>query len=144
MPSTVPLYELCVPPLRKAMQNHLVVLKKGEQWCDENGYPHSKVLSARLAPDMHPLALQIFFQVTTATKALERLGGMEVPTFGFDAASFQDLYKQIEQALECFEKAQPEAFAGKEDMPVTIDVPNMWHFDLNGLTYLQEFVLPNL
>jgi len=53
MPSTVPLYELCVPPLRKAMQNHLVVLKKGEQWCDENGYPHSKVLSARLAPDMH-------------------------------------------------------------------------------------------
>jgi len=35
------------------MQNHLVVLKKGEQWCDENGYPHSKVLSARLAPDMH-------------------------------------------------------------------------------------------
>jgi hypothetical protein len=53
MTSTVPLYELCVPPLRKAMQNHLVVLKKGEQWCDENGYPHSKVLSARLAPDMH-------------------------------------------------------------------------------------------
>lgn len=69
---------------------------------------------------------------------------MEVPTFGFDAASFQDLYKQIEQALECFEKAQPEAFAGKEDMPVTIDVPNMWHFDLNGFTCLQEFVLPNL
>ena len=91
-----------------------------------------------------PLALQIFFQVTTATKALERLGGMEVPTFGFDAASFQDLYTQIEQALECFEKAQPEAFAGKVDMPVTIDVPNMWHFELNGLTYLQEFVLPNL
>jgi len=91
-----------------------------------------------------PLALQIFFQVTTATKALERLGGMEVPTFGFDAASFHDLYKQIEQALECFEKAKPEAFVGKEDMPVTIDVPNMWHFDLNGLTYLQEFVLPNL
>lgn len=53
MTSIVPLYELCVPSLRKAMQNHLVVLRKGEQWCDENGYPHSKVLSARLAPDMH-------------------------------------------------------------------------------------------
>jgi hypothetical protein len=69
---------------------------------------------------------------------------MEVPTFKFDAASFQDLYTQIDQALECFEKARPEAFEGKEDMPVVIDVPNMWHFDLNGLTYLQEFVLPNL
>jgi hypothetical protein len=91
-----------------------------------------------------PLALQIFFQVTTATRALQRLGDMEVPNFKFDAASFDDLYKQIEQALECFDKARPEAFAGKEDMPVTIDVPNMWHFDLNGLTYLREFVLPNL
>ncbi|CAN9299627.1 unnamed protein product [Alternaria alternata] len=93
---------------------------------------------------LQPLALQIFFQVTTATRALQRLAGMEVPTFKFDAASFQDLYTQIDQALECFEKARPEAFEGKEDMPVVIDVPNMWHFDLNGLTYLQEFVLPNL
>ncbi|RYN96776.1 hypothetical protein AA0119_g8029 [Alternaria tenuissima] len=143
MRPTIATYELCVPALRKAMQNHLEVLKKAEVWCDKNGYPHSKALGARLAPDMHPLALQIFFQVTTATRALQRLAGLEVPTFKFDAASFQDLYTQIDQALECFEKARPEAFEGKEDMPVVIDVPNMWHFDLNGLTYLQEFVLPN-
>lgn len=106
--------------------------------------PSSKTRVTAKESFSQPLALQIFFQVTTATKALERLGSMEVPTFGFDAASFQDLYTQIEQALGCFEKAKPEAFAGKEDMPVTIDVPNMWHFELNGLTYLQEFVLPNL
>lgn len=53
MKSTVPTYELCVPALRKAMQNHLEVLKKAEAWCDKNGYPHSKALGARLAPDMH-------------------------------------------------------------------------------------------
>ncbi|KAF7568910.1 hypothetical protein PtrM4_113250 [Pyrenophora tritici-repentis] len=143
MTPTVTLYELCVPVLRKAMQNHLVVLKKGEEWCEENGYPHSKLLDARLSPDMHPLSLQIFFQVTTATRALQRLANMEVPTFNFGAASFQDLYTQIEEALQCFEEARPECFGGKDKMPVTIDVPNMWHFDLNGLTYLQEFVMPN-
>jgi hypothetical protein len=53
MKSTVAAYELCVPALRKAMQNHLEVLKKAEVWCDKNGYPHSKALGARLAPDMH-------------------------------------------------------------------------------------------
>ncbi|KNG44592.1 hypothetical protein DDE82_003364 [Stemphylium lycopersici] len=143
MTSTVATYELCVPVLRKAMQNHLVVLKKGEEWCDQNGYPHSKLLSARLSPDMHPLALQIFFQVTTATRAMQRLADMDVPMFNFDAASFQDLYAQIGQALDCLDKARPEAFGGKDDMPITIDVPKMWHFDLNGLSYLQEFVLPN-
>ena len=69
---------------------------------------------------------------------------MEVPTFKSDAASFRDLYTQIDQTLDCFEKACPKAFDGKEELPITIDVPNMWYFDLNGLTYLQEFVLPNL
>ena len=59
MISTVATYELCVPVLRKAMQNHRDVLKKGEEWCDQNGYPHSKLLSARLSPDMH-VCISIF------------------------------------------------------------------------------------
>lgn len=75
---------------------------------------------------------------------MQRLADMDVPMFNFDAASFQDLYAQIGQALDCLDKARPEAFGGKDDMPITIDVPKMWHFDLNGLSYLQEFVLPNL
>jgi hypothetical protein len=31
-----------------------------------------------------------------------------------------------------------------DEMPITIDAPNMYHFDLNGLGYLQEFVLLSL
>jgi hypothetical protein len=31
-----------------------------------------------------------------------------------------------------------------DEMPMTIDAPNMYHFDLNSLSYLQEFVLLSL
>lgn len=69
---------------------------------------------------------------------------MDVPTFTFNADSFSALYAQISQALACFDAATPASFAGKDDIPITVDAPGMWHFELNGLSYLQEFVLPNL
>jgi hypothetical protein len=67
-----------------------------------------------------------------------------VPTFNFHAAFFQDLSEQIEQALHLFETARPEAFGGMDEMPMTIDAPNLYYFDLNGWSYMQEFVLPSL
>lgn len=48
----VSLYDLTVPIYIKSLENLIDVLKKGEQWADENKIEHSKLIEASLAPDM--------------------------------------------------------------------------------------------
>ena len=49
----VSLYDMSVPVYVRALENLLNVLKAGEKWADENNVEHSKLIEARLAPDMH-------------------------------------------------------------------------------------------
>ena len=49
----VSLYDMSVPVYIRSLENLLTVLKAGEKWADENQVAHSKLIEARLAPDMH-------------------------------------------------------------------------------------------
>ena len=46
------LYEVSVPFFRKALQNQVQILKKGEAWCKENGHDISMLSKATLATEM--------------------------------------------------------------------------------------------
>lgn len=47
------LYDMSIPVYIKALESMIGVLKKGEKWADENKIDHSKLVEARLAPDMN-------------------------------------------------------------------------------------------
>lgn len=49
----VSLYDMSIPVYVKAIESLIGVLKKGEKWADENKVDHSKLIEARLAPDMN-------------------------------------------------------------------------------------------
>lgn len=46
------LYEVTVPYFRKALENQVKILKKGKEWCKENGHEEAKLSEARLVDDM--------------------------------------------------------------------------------------------
>jgi hypothetical protein len=46
------LYEASVPFFRRALQNQIHILKKGEAWCKENGHEVSDLSKVTLEPDM--------------------------------------------------------------------------------------------
>ncbi len=46
------LYEATVPYFRKALENQIKLLRKGQEWCKENGHEEAKLSSARLVDDM--------------------------------------------------------------------------------------------
>lgn len=46
------LYEASVPFIRKALRNQVQIVKKGAEWCKENGHETSKITKATLGEDM--------------------------------------------------------------------------------------------
>lgn len=46
------LYEATVPFFRKALENQVKLLKKGKEWCKENGHDETKLSNGRLVDDM--------------------------------------------------------------------------------------------
>lgn len=51
MSSTV-LYDITVPLFVRQLENLLVVLKKGEDWCEKNNVDKNKLIEGKLAEDM--------------------------------------------------------------------------------------------
>ncbi len=46
------LYEATVPYFRKALENQIKLLEKGQEWCKENGHDETKLSNGRLVEDM--------------------------------------------------------------------------------------------
>lgn len=67
------LYDLSVPVYIRALEQLAHILKKGEQWADENKVPHEKLLEAKLYEDM-----KVRFNSNDAYSA---------PTFDFAASN---------------------------------------------------------
>lgn len=47
------LYSMSIPIFIRQLKSLRQFLQKGENWLKENGHPESKLIEARLAPDMH-------------------------------------------------------------------------------------------
>ena len=57
------LYEASVPFFRKALQSQVQILKKGENWCRENGHEISILSKATLTNDASVWSPCIFLSI---------------------------------------------------------------------------------
>lgn len=96
--------------------NHL--LDKAEAWCQEKGLPHSDLLGARIAPDMHPFTYQV---KTTAVHSWGAIEGLRRGVFAPDLApppdSIAGLRQRIADAqagLTAVTPAELEGYLGRD------------------------------
>jgi hypothetical protein len=126
-------------------------------WLDKaaaaRGHDAEELLSARLAPDMFPLATQVRFACIQVQEALCRLGGQEFPASlrvlrdeglqgGDHPGSIADAKTRIAETLALLGEIAPGALDGDPSRPIAHKIPSGMIFDLTAEQYVRDWALP--
>ncbi|CAK1361423.1 hypothetical protein CB0940_03199 [Cercospora beticola] len=142
MSSPPMLYSMSIPIFIRQLKSLRQFLQKGENWLKENGHPESKLIEARLAPDMHPLPFQIQTCTDDSFKLLTRMLNAKVTFPPREETTFAGLYARIDKALSVLEDVKPEKFEGLEGKEIRFRA-GPYEVKYDGVTYLQEVALAN-
>ena len=145
------LTDLLVPTYRNGLRMLLGLLDKTEA---QRGADQAEaLLSARLAPDMWPLATQLRFAALQAMEGLQRLRGDPPPdefetilnegrNAGEHPGTLAEARARIDQALAYIDALGPRALDGvREDAPMVLDLPNGMTFDLTHDQFARDWAL---
>jgi len=111
------------------------------------------LLSARLAPDMFPLATQVRFVCIQAHEPPFRLKGAAMPELlnelglegrnaGEHPGTIAEARARIDEALAALAALPADAFDGDAQRPVALELPNGIAFDMTGEQYLRDWAQP--
>ncbi len=131
------LHAIAIPTYAQMLKGLSAQLTKAEAHGGE-------LLTARLAPDMFPLATQIRFVCNQASDLLRHLTGADSFAPAEDAADFAGLRAQLADAVARIEAVQPDAFAGAAEKTIELKMPNGIVFDLTGEQFVRDWSLPQL
>jgi uncharacterized protein len=101
----------------------------------------NSLLTARLAPDMFPLARQIQAICDQAKYAAARVAGKEVPVHADTEQTIDELRKRIASVLEFLGTFTAKDFEGTDERSVT--TPRWEGKSLTATNYLLEHAMPN-
>ncbi|KAF2716659.1 hypothetical protein K431DRAFT_278564 [Polychaeton citri CBS 116435] len=144
MPTTLSLYDMTVPIFVKRTQQLIHVTRKGEQWCNENDKPTSTLMEARIYHDMEPFPFQIQTCYRMIIYFFSRLEIAPVPAeLPQVTTTLEELYKHLDEMLVLLASASRESFENKHDQELKFGPPTRKPWDFTGLTFAQNFILPN-
>lgn len=139
---TLSLYQASVPVLVRGLAQLIVIIEKGEAHAAERKIDPAVLVTARLFPDMLPLARQVMIATDNAKGFPARIAGQEVPRYEDNETTFAELKARVEKTLAFVKRFEPKDIDGKEDKVITFKLgPNEVTF--NGEEYLTGFLLPN-
>lgn len=111
------------------------------------------LLSARLAPDMFPLATQIRFACVQAQEAICRLRAEAFPAAigelidegrngGERPGSLADAQARIDETIALLNALAPDALDASSITTIAHELPNGMVFDLSPVQYARDWTLP--
>ncbi len=145
------LTDLLVPTYRNMLQTLQGLLKKAE--AQLGAEKAEALLSARLAPDMFPLATQIRFAVVQAYDGPRRLRGEGHPpevedmlnegrNAGERPGTLAEARARLDQALAHLDALDANALdLAPEDQPMVLDLPMGMTFDLTRAQFARDWAL---
>ncbi|WP_209349104.1 DUF1993 domain-containing protein [Pontixanthobacter sp. CEM42] len=131
------LYEQSIPVYRQGLTMLSGLLTKAEA--------HSKgdaLLEAKLADDMHPLAVQIRFLSNQPGEAAERLTGRAFTSRDDNDASLADARNVLAKMDEHL-GAIKEGDMKDGDSQTVMDLPNGMQFTMTLSEYIRDWAMPN-
>ena len=136
------MYDASVPVLIRGLGNLSALLEKGLASAEARKIDPAVLVSARLAPDMHPLKNQVQIASDSAKGAASRLAGVDNPSWPDTETTFPELQARIKQTIDYLQTFKPEQFEGSETRTVTLPSPG-GDMKFTGQEFLFGFVLPN-
>lgn len=134
-------YEQTVPQFIRVIRQVHAWLDKAEAHATAKKFDVNTLLTARLAPDMFPLARQIQ-SISDITKGnAARFAGLTPPSFPDDEKTLAELRARLDKTVAYLETIKPEQLEGAEDRTITLQwMPGK---GIKGRDYLVTFALPN-
>jgi hypothetical protein len=113
-------------------------------WLDKAGdAAEADLLTARLAPDMHPLPRQFQMASDAAKGAVARLAGLTPPPMADTEASFAELKDRIDRTIAFINGVDPALIAAGATREIALKFPNGMGYRFTGAAFLTGFALPN-
>ncbi|MBU0792829.1 MAG: DUF1993 domain-containing protein [Alphaproteobacteria bacterium] len=142
--------ELLVPTFRQMLRTLSGLLDKAALQMSQQA---ETLMSARLAPDMYPLAAQIRFAALQAQEALFRLRGEPLPerltilaaegrNAGDAPGSMADAQDRLAEAQAALDELSDDALDAGASRPIALELPGGIAFDMSGEQYARDWALP--
>ena len=119
------------------------LLQKGEANAASRKFDPAVLLSARLAPDMLPLARQIQIAGDIAKNSLARLAGQEPPRFEDNETTIEQLRARLARTIDYIKSIPASAFEGSETRDIKVPAGERT-LEFKGLDFLQTWVIPHV
>ena len=132
-----------VPVFVRMLGNLLAWLDKAEAHAQARQFDAQNYLGLRLAPDMLPFARQIQIASDGAKACVARLAGIEVPKWGDDETTLDELRARVRRTIEYVQSFEPARFEGSEQREILVPTRAGEPRRFTGEDYLRFFVLPN-
>lgn len=146
-PNPLGMYQASVPVMLQMFASMNNLLDKAVAHCEARKIDPNKLLTYRLAVDMHPLTNQIQAISDQAKGSIARLAGLDIPSMPDTEATIDDLKARIAKTVEFIKSVKPEQIDGTEDKDIVLKLgpagPNQFEMTFKGAQYLMHFVLPN-
>ncbi len=139
---SISMYQASLPALIRGLTNLQVILGKGEAYAAAKQIDHSALTTARLAPDMLPLARQIYIASDTAKGCAARLAGVEAPKYEDVEQTFEELHARLQKTIDYLKEFKETQIDGSEERAITLKMRS-GPIEFTGLSYLLGFVLTN-
>ena len=132
-----------LPVFQHVLRNLVHILDKGEASAQARKFEPSVLVTARLAPDMLPLARQVLIACDAAKNGVARISGVEAPKFEDNEASFPELRARIQKTLDYLATVPAARMDGTEDKDITFPIGREATRTMKAQAYLLTWVLPN-
>ncbi|MBX3600566.1 MAG: DUF1993 domain-containing protein [Rubrivivax sp.] len=132
-----------VPVFVRMLGNLLAWLDKAEAHARARQFDAQNYLGLRLAPDMLPFARQIQIASDGAKGCVARLAGVEVPKWGDEEATLDELRARVRRTIDYVQSFEPARFEGSETREIAVPTRAGEPLRFSGEDYLRFFVLPN-
>jgi len=139
---TFNIYQASVPSFLQTLGALSNILTKAAAHAEAKKIDPSVLITARLAPDMHPLARQIQMTSDQVKGAAARLAGVDIPSFPDTETTFAELQQRISKTVDFIKSLKPAQFEGAESREVSLTLGGQ-KVSWKGSVYLFNFVYPN-
>lgn len=139
---TLSMYSASVPQFTRMLNMLLRLLDTAEAYATERKFDPNVLVSARLAPDMHPLAFQIQSATDRTKFFVARVSGKTPPSWPDDEKTFEDLRGRIQKALDYLAGFPEAEFANTDEKQIPLRVGGQ-ETTMSGADYLVQNAYPN-
>lgn len=130
--------DMLIPSLKSLGE----MLAKAAAFADAKKLEPGTLENARLAPDMYALKRQVQLTCDFAKNSVTRLAGIEGPKFDDKEQTLADLQARVARTVEYLQTIDPKSLQGADTRHIVVPLHTRT-LEMNGLPFLQKWVLPN-